>query len=296
VDLLLQHLVDGLSVGFAYALIALGFSLVFGTLKFLNFAHSELLMFSAFVGWAIADHGRGNFVLALVVAVVAGVVLATALERALIRPVVSRSFIAPFITTLGLAMILLAVAKELWNTDPHAFRVPFAQGSVEIGSVRVTTIQWLINGVAVVVMLGLAFLIQRTRFGLMIRAAAENPDMAEAMGVNTGRVASLTMALSGALAGISGTLLAVSLGAVSVFAGGIYGLKGMVAMIVGGIGSLRGAVIAGVVIGLGETLITAYVSSTWRDAFAFGLLIGVLLWRPAGLFGRREDRFVAAAV
>ncbi|MEY2453694.1 MAG: branched-chain amino acid transport system permease protein [Acidimicrobiaceae bacterium] len=295
-DLFLQHLADGLSLGFAYALIGLGFSLVFGTLKFLNFAHSGLLMLSAFVGWAIADEGHGNFFLVLAVSMCVGAVLATVLERALIRPVVGRSFTAPFITTLGASLIMLAVAKSVWNTEPKAFSVPFAEGSLDIGPVRVTAIQWLINGVTVVVMLLLAYLIQRTRLGLMVRAAAENTDMAKAMGVNTGRIASLTMAISGALAGISGTLLAASLGAVSVFAGDIYGLKGMVAMIVGGIGSLRGAVIAGVAIGLGEVMVSAYISSTWRDFFAFGLLIAVLLWRPAGLFGSREDRFVPVAV
>jgi branched-chain amino acid transport system permease protein len=291
----LQQLVNGLSLGFSYALIALGFSLVFGTLKVLNFAHANILMMSAFVGWWVRVELGWNLALALVVAVAFGAVLTMSVDRVLIRPVVAQSFIAPFVSTLGISLILVAIAKQLWGTDPRTFPADFPIENVTIGDVTFTGIQIVVGLTSIVVMAGLAFLIKRTGIGLQIRATAESLDIARASGVNTALVAGLTMGLAGVLAAIAGVFLAISFGVVSPFMGSGYGLKGMLAMIIGGIGSLKGSVIAGLAIGVGEVMVVSYVSSTWRDAIAFGLLIVVLLVRPNGLFGTGE-RYVGAAV
>lgn len=291
----LQQLVNGLSIGFAYALIALGFTLVFGTLKVLNFAHQNVLMMSAFVGWWAKTDLHQNLALALLAAVMFGAVLTIGIDRAFIRPVLRQSFIAPFITTLGASLILVGIAKQIWGTDPHTFPAAFPIGTMHVGDVAITGIQLVVGATSVLVMVGLGALIYRTGIGLQIRAAAQNPDMARASGVNTTMVAAATMGLAGVLAAVAGVFLAISFGVVSPFVGDTYGLKGVVAMIIGGIGSLKGAVVAGIAIGVGEVMTVGYVSSTWRDAIAFGLLIVVLLVRPHGLFGT-EERYVPTAV
>lgn len=290
-----QQLVNGSSLGFSYALIALGFSLVFGTLKVLNFAHSNILMMCAFVGWWARVELGWNLALAIMLAVAFGAVLTMSVDRVLIRPVVGQSFIAPFVSTLGISLILVAIAKQLFGTDPNTFPADFPIENMTIGDVTFTGIQIVVGLTSVFVMAGLALLIKRTGVGLQIRATAESLDIARASGVNTALVAGLTMGLAGVLAAIAGVFLAISFGVVSPFMGGGYGLKGMLAMIIGGIGSLKGSVIAGVAIGVGEVMVVSYVSSTWRDAIAFGLLIAVLLVRPNGLFGTGE-RYVGAAV
>jgi branched-subunit amino acid ABC-type transport system permease component len=290
-----QQLVNGLSIGFAYALIALGFTLVFGTLKVLNFAHSNVLMMSAFVGWWVRTELGLNLALALLAAIAFGAALTVVIDRALIRPVVHQSFIAPFITTLGASLLLVATAKKIWGTDPHTFPAAFPIGTLHVGEVAITGIQLVVGVTSILVMIGLGALVYRTGIGLQIRASAQNPDMARASGVNTAVVATATMGLAGVLAAIAGVFLAVSFGVVSPFVGDSYGLKGQVAMIIGGIGSLKGAVIAGIAIGVGEVMTVGYVSSTWRDGIAFGLLIVVLLLKPHGLFGSKE-RYVPSAV
>lgn len=294
--LLLQQLVNGVSLGFAYALIAVGFSLVFGTIKILNFAHAELVMIAGFAAWVAGTQFGGSFPVILLAAILAGAVLAVVLERGLIRPVAGKSFVAPFITTLGASLILVAVAKQVWGTNPRRFPTGFPTRQFELVGVRISSVQIVIAITALCSMAALAWFVNRTRWGLMIRATAQNPEVAEATGVNTSMLSMITMAVSGVLAGVGGVLLGVAFGVVSPFVGALYGLKGLVAMIIGGIGSLRGAVVAGVLIGVGEVLTVAYVSSTWRDAIAFGLLIAVLLWRPAGLFGRRGERYVPASL
>jgi branched-chain amino acid transport system permease protein len=290
-----QQLVNGLSIGFAYALIALGFTLVFGTLKVLNFAHSNVLMTSAFIGWWCKTELHLPLALAILGGVLFGAVLTIAIDRAFIRPVVRQSFIAPFITTLGASLLLVAVAKQIWGTDPHTFPAAFPIGTMHIGDVAITGIQLVVGITSIIVMVGLGALVYRTGIGLQIRASAQNPDMARASGVNTAIVATATMGLAGVLAAIAGIFLAISFGVVSPFVGESYGLKGQVAMIIGGIGSLKGAVIAGIAIGVGEVMTVGYVSSTWRDGIAFGLLIAVLLLKPHGLFGS-EERYVPTAV
>lgn len=291
----LQQLVNGLSIGFSYALIALGFSLVFGTLKVLNFAHANILMFSAFIGWWARTELGLPLIIAMLIALAFGAVLTFGIDRLFIRPVVGDSFIAPFVSTLGVSLILVAIAKQLWGTDPRTFPANFPVGDISVGDVKITGIQLVVGGTSIAVMAGLGLLIQRTGLGLQIRASAQDAEIAQSSGVNTALVAAATMGLAGALAAIAGVFLAVSFGVVSPFVGEGYGLKGMVAMIIGGIGSLKGAVIAGVAIGVGEVMAVAYVSSTWRDAIAFGLLIAVLLVKPNGLFGTGE-RFVSTAV
>lgn len=295
--LFFQQLANGLSLGFAYALIAVGFTLVFGTLKILNFAQSAIIMLAGFVALvAVHDLGLG-IVLGLVAAVLAGAALGAGLERTLIRPVRRQSFIAPFIVTLGAAMVMEAAAKSRWGSEPHSFPSGFPTGVIELAGVRISVLQLIVAATAVVAMVALGWLVNRTRVGLQVRATAADPEMAQASGINTDRLSLGTMALAGGVGGLAGVLLAASFGIVSPFVGATYGLKGMVAMIIGGIGSLRGAVVAGVAIGVGEVMTVAYISSSWRDAIAFGALALVLLWRPSGLFGSgKDERFVPASL
>jgi branched-chain amino acid transport system permease protein len=285
--LLLQEIANGLSLGFAYALIALGFSLVFGTLKILNFAHGDVLMLSAFVGSLVLAATGENIFLASAAGILFAGLVSILIYVLLVRPVADRSFISPFVTTLGASLLFVALARQEFGSESRAYAPSLHVQFITLGGARFTTTQLTIAAVAVVTMALLGLLLYRTRIGLLIRASAENAEIARTSGVDTRVIFAAAMGLAGLLAGVAATLLGLSFGIVSAYTGSLYGLKGMVVMIIGGIGSLRGAVIAGVGIGLGEVLTATYVSSNWRDAIAFGLLILILIIRPTGLMGRR---------
>jgi branched-chain amino acid transport system permease protein len=302
----LQHLLTGLSVGAIYALIALGYTMVFGVLQLINFAHGDVVMVGAFVAyylskWMGASFSWGFAALAFAVSMAACAALGFVIERAAYRPLRSRPRITALITAIGVSMLLENGGQLLFGAQPvspgwtHAAEIASApvtpapaavaaaasaQDSVQIPAVAVATL-----AIALAIMMGLQFIVFRTRFGLAMRAVAHDPRVASLMGIPVDSVISKTFMLGSALAAAAGLIYSLTYPKIEPFMGLQPGLKAFIAAVLGGIGNVPGAMLGGLVLGLSEEFVAGYVSSALRDAFAFMLLIGVLLFKPTGLMG-----------
>ncbi len=289
-----QQLVNGLSLGAIYALVALGYTMVYGTLQFINFAHSEVFMAGAFAAMVVAIHAGvaenptwGGVALVAVAAMVFSMVLAVVIERVAYRPMRKSSRLNVLITAIGVSIFLQNVALVGFGTVlPFPEIVP--RTGWEIGGVRVSLNNVLILGVTLVLMVGLTYVVERTKIGLAMRAVSHSRDTAALMGIPVDRVIVATFAVGSLLAGAAAFLFCIENPRVDPAMGANIGLKAFVAAVVGGIGSIPGAVVGAIVLGLAETLVSGYFTSTWRDAIAFLLLIVVLLYKPSGLFGRHQ--------
>lgn len=297
---LLQHLINGLAAGTIYALVALGYTMVYGVLKLINFAHGDVMMVGVYMGYATAFAlGRDMRSSLLGVAVVFAVamlgcaLLGFFIERFAYRPLREKPRLTALITAIGISFALSYGFQLdigfLPGAAPRAF--PEVIVPVEwlvIGDRDVVVWNWQVISfsIAVVLMVGLQYLVFRTRFGRAMRAVSWDHRVAALMGIPTDRVIALTFMLSSALAAGAGLLYAIKDTSVSPLMGLYVGLKAFVAAVIGGIGHVQGAVVGGLVLGLVEEFVVGYAASTWRDAVAFGFLILVLLVKPGGLFGR----------
>lgn len=289
----LQQVINGLSLGAIYALIALGYSMVYGVLKFINFAHGDVLMVGAFAGFYAAPAIHRLFpdpwvtmgavlLWAMLVCAVLGVVI----ERLAYRPLRNQPKLAVLITSIGVSLLLSYGGQILFGVNQKAFpdllpplRVPIWEG------VSVSGNHLLVMIVTLVLLVALRETVLRTRFGLALRALSQNRDAAALMGVNANAVISLTFALGSALAGAAGVLYAMNIHSIEPLMGTLPGIKAFVAAVLGGIGSMPGAAVGGLLLGLTECLLGGSFLSSYRDAIAFGILILILLVRPSGLFG-----------
>ncbi len=291
----MQQVLNGLFAGSIYALFAIGFTLVFGVLDRLNLAHSAVFTAAAFVGIElVADLGLSIW-LAIPVVLVLGAVLGLVIERVAFRPLKGRkdAHFAGLITSIAVGGMLIALLQARYGSDTRRFPADaFPSTEFELGGVRVTLLQLVILGVSLGLMLGLAYLVNSTRLGRGMRAVAENPHAARVLGVDVDRVTATTFALSSALGAVAGVLLAFYVNSAQLGMGFNIELKGLAVIIVGGMGSLKGAMVGGIALGLAEVFAVQYVGSSWRDVVAFGLLFAVLLLRPQGLFGVRRVREV----
>ena len=291
---ILQNLIIGIQTGAVYALIAVGYTMVYGVLRLINFAHGDVYMVGAFVGLTLARRlGPGFaqtlpgftfiFVLTLAICGVLGIVI----ERLAYRPLRRAPRITALITAIGVSLLLEAVAMLIWGTAPQFFRTEFDLPTVSAGGLELNFKYLTILGISLLLMAALWYVVIRTRMGKAMRAVSFDREAAALMGINVDRVIAFTFALGSALAAAAGLLVsAVTNVRVDAFAGVLPGLKAFVAAVLGGIGSIPGAVIGGLVMGVSETYVTAYGGSTWRDAIAFVLLILILIFRPAGILGR----------
>ena len=288
-----QQLVNGLTAGTTYSLVALGYTLVFGVLEIINMAHAEIFMIGAFIGLLLVTTTGCPIWLAIIGAMVGAGLLGWALERLALRPLRKQgaSHLAPLISTIGVSILLMNLALMIFG--PQSTRFP---SSIEpkffslFGAVNISLLQIVILGISLVLMLALKVLLVRTRLGKALRAVAENPDAAGLMGVNVATVMVITVVIASALGGAAGVLVGLQFNAVSATMGIAYGLKGLAIIIVGGMGNVAGAVAGGLLLGAAEGLAIAYVGSSYRDAVAFILLIAVLLIKPSGIFGKFEGR------
>lgn len=289
----LQQLINGLSLGAIYALIALGYSMVYGLLKFINFAHGDVLMIGAFAGFYAAPTARSLFPNAwmttfavLIWAMLVCAVLGVVIERFAYHPLRNQPKLAVLITSIGVSLLLSYGGQLLFGVNQKGFPDLLPPITIALGAgVSVSGNHLLV----IVVTLGLLFslrqIVMRTRFGLALRALAQNRDAASLMGVNSDAVISLTFALGSALAGAAGVLYAMNIHSIEPLMGTLPGIKAFVAAVLGGIGSLPGAAVGGLLLGLSECILGGSFLSSYRDAIAFGLLILILLLRPSGLFG-----------
>jgi len=302
VDIFLQQIINGLVQGSVYALVALGYTMVYGILGLINFAHGEVVMVGAMVALTVLQALLAAalspviaVLLSLMIAVVACMALGYGVERIAYRPLRNAPRLAPLITAIGVSIVLQNLAMMIWGREYHPFPVPFANDLHALGGAIITNVQIAIVLIALLMMVGLMLLVHRTRLGRAMRAVAENPSAAMLMGVDTNRVISATFMLGSALAAVAGFMVSANYGIVHYYMGFMLGLKAFTAAVLGGIGNLRGAMLGGVVLGLIESLGAGYIGdltggffgSNYQDVFAFFVLIAVLVFRPSGLLGER---------
>jgi len=294
-----QELVNGVTMGALYALIALGFSMVYGVLKLLNFAHGDLYMVGAFIGYFVIQWFGGPTavsipvpLLLVIMFVLAAVLvggLGMAIERFAYRPLRNAPRIAPLITAIGISFFLENAALLLFGSQYRVYNTPdfisFSSG-LQIGSVSIDSVQIMVLAFSLALMIGLRLLVIRTKLGKQMRAVASDREAAEMLGINVNFTIAATFFLGSALAGMAGVMAGLLFNQVTNTIGFIAGLKAFTAAVVGGIGSLPGAMLGGLLLGIAESFITGYISSTYTNLFVFALLIAVMLVRPRGLVGR----------
>ena len=294
-ELFCQQLLNGLTIGMIYALIALGYTMVYGVIELINFAHGEVFMVGAYLALtaiAVLSPVMPGPALALMLALVfifamaGSAVLGATVERVAYRPLRRMPKLTALITSIGVSFFLQNAVMLIYGSKEQNFPEIIPPVRFPLGPVEVTLIQLIIFVTAVCLMIGLTFFINRTRHGKALRALAENPDAARLMGISVDRMIQLTFMLGSSLAAVAGALFGLSYGSVNFHEGYLLGLKAFTAAVLGGIGSIPGAVLGGVVLGVCETLVSAFLASSYRDAIAFAVLIVVLLVRPAGLLGR----------
>jgi branched-chain amino acid transport system permease protein len=297
----IQQLFNGLAQGGIYALIALGYTMVYGILRFINFAHGDIFMLGAFAGFYLAPFvlklsgGSPSFAVAsltLAVAMAACAVVGMVIERLCYRPLRNQPRITVLITAIGVSLLLENGGQLLFGADPQSFPELIVDRAIELpaslgmlSQLTITLSQVLIFVITGALLLVLHFLIRRTRTGLAMRALSLNPVASQLAGVNLDRIITYTFGLGSALAGAAGILTSMQQPSIEPLMGVSIGLKAFVAAVLGGIGSLPGAVLGGLLIGLLEALVVGYLSSTYRDATVYAILIVVLLVKPSGLLG-----------
>ncbi len=296
-----QELVNGITTGALYSLVALGFSMVYGVLKLLNFAHGDLYMVGAYVGFFVIQWFGGPSALSisvplllLIMFVLAGGLvggLGVAIERFAYRPLRDAPRIAPLITAIGISFFLENAALLLFGAQFRVYNtadfISLSSG-ITIGSVTIDSVQIMVLVLGLLLTVGLRELVNRTKLGKQMRAVAADREAAEMMGINVNFTISATFFLGSALAGVAGVMGGLLFNQVTPTIGFIVGLKAFTAAVVGGIGSLPGAMLGGLLIGVAESMITGYISSTYTNLFVFALLIVVMLVRPSGLLGRAQ--------
>jgi branched-chain amino acid transport system permease protein len=289
---LAQQVINGLSLGAIYALIALGYTMVYGVLRFINFAHSDVFMVGAYIGWFAAMKwgfpygGIAGGTLILLTAMAGCAVLGVTIERLAYRPLRGRSTLTVLITAIGVSLFLQSAGQKLFTANPKAFPAIFPSRNFHWGQLVVNSNQLLVLAVSGLLLAFLWHIVHRTRVGAAMRALSFNATAASLVGINNDAIIAFTFALGSALAGAGGILYAMNYPSIEPLMGTLPGLKAFVAAVLGGIGSLPGATLGGVALGLIETAVSAFGLSTYRDAVAFALLIGILLFRPAGLLGK----------
>lgn len=302
VDTFIQQLINGLVLGSMYALVALGYTMVYGIINLINFAHGEVLMVGALVSWTVVTHLEGSglpgwalLALSLVVAMLACMALNYVIEKLAYRPLRNAPRLAPLITAMGMSLLLQTLAMIIWKPDYKPYPILLPDEPYEILGATINMVQILILAVTAVTLAGLMFLINGTKLGRAMRATAENPRVAQLMGVQPDKVISATFIIGAALAALAGVMWAANYGSVQHTMGFLPGLKAFTAAVFGGIGNLGGAMVGGILLGVIEAMGAGYIGdltggvlgSNYQDIFAFTVLILVLTLRPQGLLGER---------
>ncbi len=297
--LYMQYVVNGITLGAIYSLIALGYTMVYGILKFINFAHGDVLMAGAFIGLLVyqglagsADPGAWTvlcFFISMIISMAACALLGMFIERVAYKPLRNANRLAPLLSAIGVSFILSNGAAWIFGTNSRRFPYPFDNTPIHIGGVTITPHQILVIIVSVVMMLLLAFFVNKTRLGKAMRATALDQNTAMLMGIDVNAVISLTFAIGSALAAVGGMLAAFDF-RVYPSMGTMTGLKAFVAAVIGGIGNIQGAMIGGVLLGVLEAVGAPilHIPNGMRDTVAFAVLILILLFKPEGILGKNE--------
>ena len=292
----LQQLINGLSLGAIYALIALGYTMVYGVLRFINFAHSDVFMVGAFIGYYIAPKafnllpgqpilaGVGVLLLSMFVCAVVGIII----EKLAYKPLRERSKLTVLITAIGVSLLLEYGGQQVFGANPKPFTLFPTRKFVMDNGLTFSSNQLLVFVLTLVLLIALRFIVMNTKLGTAMRALSFNPQAAALVGINNNVVISFTFGLGSALAAAGGILYAQNYPSIDPLMGIIPGLKAFVAAVLGGIGNIPGAALGGVTIGVVETLVAGTRYSTYKDAIAFAILIAILLFKPSGLLGKSQ--------
>lgn len=288
-SLFLQQTINGLLIGGTYALMAVGFTLIFGVLRFVYLAHGEVMMLGAYVG-LFTLRWVPSVPLALLAAMMCTALVGLLIERLTLRPLIGYHHLMPLVTTVSAGILIQEVLRLTVNngqpvTYPRAVRV--GAPVLTVGPVNFSSIQLTILVVSFALMLVLTYLVNRTRLGRAIRSIAQSPDLATLLGVNVGRISAFTFALACALAGATGVLFGLMFPTITPYVGDSFNFKALAIVLFGGLGSLPGAVFGGLLLGVVEALAVGYLQSSLRDIFAFAVMMLILFVRPNGLFGSR---------
>ncbi len=297
ISALIQHFINGLTLGGIYALIALGYTMVYGVLKFINFAHGEILMMGTYLGLLLYNTliGTGHsgtwvliaFFISLIFAMITSSALGVIIERVAYRPLRKAPRLAPLLSAIGVSIILVNLAAILFGTKSKRFEYPFDNTAILIGGISITPNQILILAVCVVLMIMLKLFIDRSRLGKAMRATSLDQGVAALMGINIDVIISLTFAIGSALAATAGVLIALEYKVYPTM-GTMAGLKAFIAAVVGGIGNISGAMLGGILLGILETfgVVILGIPQGFKDTIAFSILILILLIKPSGLLGK----------
>lgn len=283
-NLILEQLLTSLVMGASYGLVAIGFNLIFGILGLIQFAHFEVYMVGGFMGLMAASFLKANLAVVLLAGMVSAGVLGMIIEKTAFYPIRSQSPHTGFFSSIAVSIILQNAAMKIWGTEHSHFPNLISHESFSLGPVQVTKVQLIIFGLVIVLLVGLRMVLYRTKIGVAVRAVTFNKNAATLMGINTDTTICISFGVASALAGAAGVIMGLYYNMVWPLMGATTGLKAFIAVVIGGIGSLTGSILGGVILGIAEGFGSAFISSTWRDGICFGVLILVLLIRPAGLF------------
>lgn len=303
-DILVQQLMNGLVMGCMYALVALGYTMVYGVLNLINFAHGDVLMVGAMVGISILKGlqivapglpGYAQLMIAILGAIPVCIAVNVLIERVAYRRLRNAPRLAPLITAIGVSFLLQTFSMMIWGRNPVSFPPILSSTPIKLGGAVVSVTQLILLVLSVIAMLGLVTLVEKTKLGRAMRATAENPRVAGLMGIDTNRVVVATFAIGAALAAIAGVMWAANYSSAQFSMGFMPGLKAFCAAVLGGIGNIYGAMVGGILLGIIESLGAGYIGdltggvlgSNYQDIFAFIVLIFVLTLRPAGIMGER---------
>lgn len=301
-DIFLQQIINGLTLGSVYAIVALGYTMVYGIIQLINFAHGELVMIGAMVAFSVINALAGTqlppvliVLIGILAAIPACMLVGYAMERIAYRPLRNAPRLAPLITAIGISIILQHVALLVWSRNPLAFPqiIPFV--TFPVGGAIISGVQIAIILTSVLMMGALTFMVYRTKLGIAMRATSQNPQVAGLMGIDIDRIISFTFIVGAALAAVAGVMVGTYYGIAHYGMGSLLGMKAFSAAVLGGIGNLAGAMLGGILLGIVEALGAGYIGdltnnvfgSNYQDVFAFLVLIGVLVFRPSGLLGER---------
>lgn len=291
-DQFLQQLVNGVSLGSIYALVALGYTMVYGIIKLINFAHGDVYMVGAYVGFAVTTYAGLEFIPALIISMFVCALLGMTIEKIAYKPLRNSTRIAVLITAIGISLLLEYVMMYFVGAEVRSYPKLLLDTVLKFGNVIINMQQIYIILTAIALMVILQFVVRKTKVGKAMRAVSADQDAAQLMGIKVNNTISFTFAIGSALAGAGGVLVGIYYNSIDPLMGMMPGLKAFVAAVFGGIGSIPGAMIGGLSIGILETLVSGYGNSMYRDAAVFAFLIIILILKPSGLLGKNTKEKV----
>ena len=284
---MLNYLITGISLGSIYAIIALGYTMVYGIAKMLNFAHGDVIMVGGYMCYCATTYMGWSPVLGVLLAMAVCTVLGIVIERLAYKPLRSAPSLAVLITAIGVSYFLQNAALLIWTSNPKSFSPVVGRGAVQLGELQITHVTLVTIVACVIIMVALTLFTSKTKMGTAMRAVSEDKGAAQLMGINVNTTISMAFAIGSALAAIAGVLLCSAYPMLVPTTGSMPGIKAFTAAVFGGIGSIPGAMLGGILLGIIETFCRAYISMELSDGIVFGVLILVLLVKPAGLLGKQ---------